>query len=738
MLAILAEKPSAMRNMAKAFGGRSGTYNGEQFELCHALGHCFEFQDPKDQVPKALSDKYKSWLLSNMPWDHRDFAWKYMKRGDVSDVLRDIDDTFSRCDEIVIATDDDPSGEGTLLAGEIIIELGYDGKKRISRMFFADESAKELQKAFKNRKSFKSVTADPDYQKALYRSKWDMLSMQFTRIATKCGDGQSVLRNGRLKSAMVKLVGDQLAKVAAYKKIPFYQYRFQDENGNKFTDPNEPQVPSKDALDSGKYKTSDVVPEVVQRKHKAPPSLIDLASLSARLAPKGFKADDVLKVYQAMYQDQVVSYPRTEDKAITIEQFNELLPLANDIAKVVGVDPALLTHKSPRAGFVAEGMAHGANRPGTNVPKSLGDLSKYGACAQDIYQILATSYLAMLCEDYEYDSQNAHLKDYPSFKSTVNVPAKAGWKAVFQDDDDDDEESNEKGFGKTASPYIHEGFPPKPAYPTQKWLISKTGQLAKWNIGTGATRTSTYAEITNSKAKYPLLEDKKGRISMAQYGEMAYRLLPDTHIGSLEMTKHVFDDMELIAKGKKSPDEGLAEVAQFVLDDMKAMQVNGDRMRREMGISVKQASSDAERFTGTWNGKEVSPKREWSGHRFTDEECDALLAGQEIIIEAVSSKTGKPFKCKGKLANLTYNGKKYVGFDRTEFVNDGSAPAGGGNASGPDGWCKHTFTDKEKQALLSGKTVKCKSFVGKSGKKFGAEVKWNDAEKKIEVVEWLK
>ena len=36
MIGILAEKPSAMRNMAKALGGVSGTYNGETYVLVAA------------------------------------------------------------------------------------------------------------------------------------------------------------------------------------------------------------------------------------------------------------------------------------------------------------------------------------------------------------------------------------------------------------------------------------------------------------------------------------------------------------------------------------------------------------------------------------------------------------------------------------------------------------------------------------------------------------------------------
>lgn len=135
----------------------------------------------------------------------------------------------------------------------------------------------------------------------------------------------------------------------------------------------------------------------------------------------------------------------------------------------------------------------------------------------------------------------------------------------------------------------------------------------------------------------------------------------------------------------------------------------------------------AERFEGEWNGESVSPKRVWSGHRFSDDEVEKLLDGQEIVIEAVSARTGKAFKCKGKLSRQTYNGREFVGFERTEFVNEG-----------PTNWCKYTFTDEEKAALLAGKTIKGTKFMGKSGRPFKAEVKWDAAAGKIEVVEFIK
>lgn len=150
----------------------------------------------------------------------------------------------------------------------------------------------------------------------------------------------------------------------------------------------------------------------------------------------------------------------------------------------------------------------------------------------------------------------------------------------------------------------------------------------------------------------------------------------------------------------------------------------------------------SERFEGTWNGEAVKSKRVWSGYRFTDDECERLLSGEEIEIEAVSSRTGKPFKCVGKLANLTYNGVSYVGFERVRFVNEGAGPGNpvpDGETPGPDGWCRYTFTDEERSDLLAGKTIRViKKFIGQSGRAFSAEVRWNAATSSVEIVNFLK
>ncbi|WP_328964199.1 hypothetical protein [Streptomyces virginiae] len=69
-------------------------------------------------------------------------------------------------------------------------------------------------------------------------------------------------------------------------------------------------------------------------------------------------------------------------------------------------------------------------------------------------------------------------------------------------------------------------------------------QLEKRDVGTGATRTSAYSEVTNDKAKYPLLTEKGRELRPAQAGEMSWRLLPGTRIGDLGLTEKVYADMD--------------------------------------------------------------------------------------------------------------------------------------------------------------------------------------------------
>lgn len=705
MIGILVEKPSQARNFSAALGGMKGTYNGESYVIAPARGHLYGFIDkPEKMVPTAVASEYSSWDLKYLPWNEEDFDWRYVQKKDTKDALANIKATLGACDELVIGTDDDPTGEGELIAWEVFSELNLRAKK-YSRMYFADESVKEIQKAFTNRKTLGTDLScmydDPDYKQALFRTKWDYLSIQWTRVATAFAPYPEVPRQGRLKSAIVRVVGDQLKAIAEYVEKPYYEPRFKDENGNTFSNPKIERYAQESDVPIGNYHASEVICDKVTRKSTAPRKFLDLASLGGLLASQGVTAKTVLSTYQKMYEDKVVSYPRTEDKCITIEQFNELLPLVDKIAGLIGVDTALLTHRTPRKTHVKTGMAHGANRPGPNVPASLDMLdNKYGQGAKLIYVTLARNYLATLCEDYEYDYQEGHLKDYPDFKGSASVPKVLGWKQVFGETDDDVDETS-TGLGKNASPFVYRGVNPKPTHPTMKWLMK---QLEKYDVGTGATRTSVYADVTSSTSKYPLLVEKKGKITMAPIGKTSYTLLPNTNIGSLDITERMQKEMKAIYDGKSDGQAFLHDVQRMILEDIETMRENGKSLPQGSKAPAK------ERYEGTWKGAPVKFVREWSGHRFTDDECARLCAGEKIEFEAISKK-GTKYKAKGVLKNKVWQGHKYVGFE-PEFSKIPASMLG------------HEFSEDEVKALEAGEEIFVKGMVSSKGNVFSAYLRY--------------
>ena len=170
MIGILTEKPSAARNFAKALGGMSGVYNGEQFVIVNALGHIYEYAKPDKQVRSELVEKYRSWDVKHLPWNEHDFNWKKELKPKTKEQAKKIKMALTNCNEIVIATDVDPTGEGAVLGMEILDELKLIRGKKISRMYFVDESAKEVQKAFVNRKVISDPLRFPEYLKGLARA----------------------------------------------------------------------------------------------------------------------------------------------------------------------------------------------------------------------------------------------------------------------------------------------------------------------------------------------------------------------------------------------------------------------------------------------------------------------------------------------------------------------------------------------------------------------------------------
>ena len=737
MYLLLAEKPSAANNFAKALGGMTGTFNGQAYRVQTLYGHMLEFAEPHEMVGEREKKDFQSWEPGTMPWDVSQLNWRKVpqksknaatgkvssKAGAIAEVKKAAKDATA----IVIATDKDPSGEGQLIGWEVIQAIGWNGP--VKRLYFLDESVKELQNGFKNIQDLPTYDKDGEYVKADVRSRWDFLSMQLTRLSTHAARSKGygvVVRQGRLKSVMTKLVADQLALVKAYKKKPYFEVKFKDENGNVYarkfdedTDTFRFENKADAERDIKQYGPSAVVQDSITRKETPPGKLLDLGGLASILGAKGYKSKEVLATYQKMYEAKIVSYPRTEDKFISTEQFNEMLPLIDKIAAVVGADVSLLTHRKPRKTHVKDGGAHGANRPGTAVPTSLDSLSKYGPSAIAIYEILAKNFLAMFGENYVYDSIKGHIEKYPAFTTTVSVPISQGFKAIFDADSETTDEASEDnvsvGLGTKGSPIVAEGVNKKPPYPTHKWLEK---QLSKYEVGTGATRVSTLSEVTNGKTA--LLTDKKGKLDLTKIGEIAAVLLEGSQIGDPGVTEKLFKAMKDAGDFKVKPHDVLHTATELVKHDKEVFYRNAEKLKEKVGspdasMQTSQAKPKAEGiFKPT--GEKVRFNKEWGGHTFTDQEVEKLLAGETISFEA-TGKTGKKRIVEGTLGQGKFNGKPYWGFQRKEAdsYTIQTAPF-------PKEWSGYKFTKEDEKRLRAGEKIKIKAISSKTKKPYDVDI----------------
>lgn len=129
--------------------------------------------------------------------------------------------------------------------------------------------------------------------------------------------------------------------------------------------------------------------------------------------------------------------------------------------------------------------------------------------------------------------------------------------------------------------------------------------------------------------------------------------------------------------------------------------------------------ANKEKYEGIFCGESVRFNRVWSGHRFTDDECERLCNGEEITVTGLVGKSGKPYGVVGKLTHQTYNGHPFVGFERTGFANTPRIP---------DTFCGHDFTDREKLELEAGTEIYCDGLVSKKGSTFNAYISYGEKE----------
>ena len=688
---IINEKHSALKKFSKALGGNTGHFDNFDYALTCLHGHLLSLAAPEKQIDDVnFQDRVKNWSdTSTIPWKLERFKWEktYLKTKDMrtkrmTTTKKDVDaiKAMSRnYDAIVIATDNDPSGEGDVLGHEVLDAIGWN--KKILRCRFADEEPTSIRKALKNLEDVSDENQNGIYQRGLAREQFDYATMQLSRLATKYAREQSydvVVRPGRLKSTIVETIYEQTRARDTFVVSDQFQAIFIDENGTKFINKDLPKHNTRDLAENDmmQLRPSGITVSATKRKSTKAPKLLDFAQVGVVLAKTRVPLKTIVDTYQKMYEAGYLSYPRTEDRAMTEEQWNQLINLADTIADVVGVDKKLLVQRNARAPYVShKPLSHGANRPGLTVPNSLSELeTQFGKIGAEIYQVLAKSYLATLAPDYEYDNTTAFVTDYPKFTATKNVPAKMGFKEILKGMDLSSKSKNDEDdvsqFGKQAKPEVNVSQTTPPQKPSRKFILTF---LTKHDVGTGATRMSTLADL--SEGKKAVMKETKNELKLSPDGFLAGAMLQGTMLSTPKVTKQLTDMTKQVGESQIPLVNIYKAVNMIIKKDSQKMEQNAQQLDKDSYLKGKlppKSANQQAKFHGKFKGgSDISFKKNFMGHRFEDAEVEALLKGDSIKIPVM--KKGVKSMVTGRLEQQSFVSKKdkkkitYWGFKVTDW-----------------------------------------------------------------------
>ncbi len=197
------------------------------------------------------------------------------------------------------------------------------------------------------------------------------------------------------------------------------------------------------------------------------------------------------------------------------------------------------------------------------------------------------------------------------------------------------------------------------------------------NVGTGATRTSTLAEITKDEDR-ALMREKKGTLSLTDCGAVSYKLLDGCRIASPEATEKLFNQMEAVGRFELDADEVVNSVTDMVVHDLEVMKRNGEKLGSlgsagfkvigkcprcgadviDRGAKAKACSCSSNKGKRDDDGKWVQTEgcgfsiwKTMAGKKLTAAQLAKLLdGGTTAKISGFKSKAGKEFSAKLRLA----------------------------------------------------------------------------------------
>lgn len=306
---VIAEKPSVSKSIAKVIGAyrqEDGYLEGGDCVVSWCLGHLAEYA-----APEHYDERYESWRFEDLPilpaeWKLLVHSTKKPQFNVLSKLLRS-----KKFDYVVNACD--AGREGEAIFRRVYALAG--SKLPIKRLWISSMEDAVIQQGFENLKD--GAAYDNLFAASECRAKADwLIGMNGTRAFTKkYGRKQTI---GRVQTPTLAMLAERQAKIQNFVKEPYYKVELSGA-GVVAVSEQMAQEQDADAMQAACDGQCAVVGSIERKRvEKKPPKLYDLTTLQ-REANRyyGLTASQTLQAVQELYEEKLVTYPRTDSQFVT-------------------------------------------------------------------------------------------------------------------------------------------------------------------------------------------------------------------------------------------------------------------------------------------------------------------------------------------------------------------------------------------------------------------------------------
>ena len=573
---VIAEKPSVAQSYAKnlsAYKREDGYLEGESCIVSWCLGHLAEYAQPEE-----YDSKYEKWQFDDLPILPE--AWKLKVSKDKKKQFEVIKTLMNRSDVEYLVNGCDAGREGELIFQRVYVLAGC--RKPVKRLWISSMEDAAIQKGFQTMKS------EEEYKNlcmaAVCRAQADwLIGMNGTRAYTTRYFKRLVV--GRVQTPTLAMLAERQERIEHFQKEAFYKVALTDGKLTVVSEniANEEAADLLAALCNG--STAVVTQMKKERKKSFPPKLYDLTSLQ-REANRyfGYTAKRTLDMLQELYEEKLVTYPRTDSQFVTEDMKDSVEELVGKMPVLLPfVDYGQLGHDIKRVINNAKVSDHHAILPTKEaVEKGIADLP---ADKKNLMRLICQQLVQATGEEYLYEQTDITVKcQEHDFKARGKISVQMGFKEVekafkqlcvkAEPVEGKEKETSipagyEEGmrlFPVKAEKTTHYTSPPKPFNEDTLLAAMETAgnkefdsETEKKGLGTPATRASIIEKLVSSG-----YAQRKGKqILPSIEGKELVKVMPE-YLKSAVMTAEWENQLLLMEKGEITDTQFMGEITSLV------------------------------------------------------------------------------------------------------------------------------------------------------------------------------